>query len=306
MYPRADSGGVVVALRRLLFHLFVIYAVVLVLIVLLQRKLIYHPSRTGRLYAADARLPKGAVHDVAVTTRDGLTLHGWHFLANGQTAHSAAECDAHLRAAKWVVLYFHGNAGDRKKREFDCQPFTKAGADVLHFDYRGYGDNAGSPSERDFTADARSIWTYAVETRKVPASRIVIFGESLGGGVATRLAGETCAAGTPPGGLILTATFSSLTDAGARHYPWLPVRWLLRDRYPSIEYAPQVTCPVLQIHGRADRIVPIELGRRLHAAFPERSHNGVPRTWVEHSGRHNGVPRDVLTSSVRRFLAPPR
>ena len=283
-----------------------IYVVLVVLVVTWQRKLIYHPQGGGRLTAADARLPRGAVHDVEIKTHDGLTLHGWHFLPDGQTAHTAAECDAHLRKAKWVVLYFHGNAGDRyndqRRREDVRHPFTRLGADVLHFHYRGYGGNPGSPNEADIIADARAVWRYAVETRGVDPSRIVIFGESLGGGVATRLCGEVCAAGTPPGGLILTATFSSLTDAGSHRYPWLPVRWLLRDRYPSIDYAPRVSCPVLQVHGRADDIVPIELGQRLHAAFPARSRGGIAKMWVEHDGRHNRVSAELLGAAIQQFL----
>jgi len=304
VYPRADADGRFIRLRRLLVHLAVGYAIMVSMLVLLQRKLIYHPSRTDRLLARETSLPHGAVHDIAVTTHDGLTLHGWHFLPEGVRRNSKEECDRHLKQAKWIVLYFHGNAGDRKMREHSCDVFTKNGADVFHFDYRGYAENPGSPNEEDILADAKSIWEYAVNQRNVPAARVVLYGESLGGGVATQLAATLCRKGTPPAALILKSTFSSLVDAGAHHYPWVPVSWFLRDRYESAAAAPDVSCPVLQVHGDEDRIVPPELGRRLFAEFPARSSNGIARSWVDvpHAG-HNDLPDSALTSAVRRFFA---
>lgn len=303
VYPKAREGGWLGGLRRMVLHFVVIYVCVVSLVVFFQRKLIYHPSRTGRLLAADARQRKGAVHDVAVTTHDGLTLHGWHFLPAGTVCNSQVECDEHLKHAKWLVLYFHGNAGDRKMRDRDCDIFTGNGADVFHFDYRGYGDNPGSPNERDFIEDAKTIWKYAVEERGVPASKIVVFGESLGGGVAVQFAAHACEAGKPPAALILNGTFSSLVDAGAHHYRWIPVRWLLWDRYESVKFAPQVTCPVLQFHGRKDLIVPVELGERLHAAFPVNSHSGIAKHWVEFARNgHNDVADVELSRNIRELF----
>jgi pimeloyl-ACP methyl ester carboxylesterase len=303
IYPRHREGGWIGGLRRMIVHVLIIYVCMVSLIVLFQRKLIYHPSRTGRLLAADARVRHGGVHDIAVTTHDGLTLHGWHFLPSGTACSSRDECDEHLKRAKWVVLYFHGNAMDRKVREHDCDIFTRNGTDVFHFDYRGYGDNPGSPNERDIIEDAKTMWKYAVEVRGVPASKIVVFGESLGGGVATQLAAHACETGKPPAALILTGTFSSLVDAGAHHYWWIPVRWLLWDRYDSVSYAPRVTCPVLQFHGRKDRIVPVELRERLHAAFPETSESGVAKQWVEFARNgHNDVSDIELGRNIRALF----
>ncbi len=120
-----------------------------------------------------------------------------------------------LADGHWLVLFFHGNAGDRRGRVDYCQVFNGARADVFVIDYRGYADNPGSPNETGLLKDARALWKYATETCNVDASRIVLFGESLGGGVAVGLAHEVCAAGTPPAGLIVRSTFSSLTDAVA-------------------------------------------------------------------------------------------
>jgi hypothetical protein len=120
------------------------------------------------------------------------------------------------------------------------------------------------------------------------------------------LAAERCVAGTPPGGLVLRATFSSLSDAAAYHYPWLPVRWLLVERYPSVERMPQVTCPILHVHGRQDSIIPIELGRRLFDAAPPRSAGGIAKRFVElPSAGHNdivAVAQPEFRAAVAEFL----
>lgn len=302
--PDFAEGNWTQRLRRIVLRIGFWYLVIVLMIGLFQRKLIYFPKTSGRLSAAETRLAKGTVHDITLETHDGLTLHGWHFLPRDVTADDPAACAAHLAVAKWLVLYFHGNAGNRKDREFDCRVFTDNGADVFHFDYRGYGENPGSPTETDFIADAKAVWQLATEDRKVPPSKIVIFGESLGGGVATQLAAIMCEAGTPPAGLILIGTFSSLADTGAWHYPWLPVRWLLRDRYESAEYAPRVTCPVLQLHGSRDDIVPVELGRKLHAAFPEKSKTGVAKTWIEpKNAGHHDISDGTVWRAIKEFLA---
>lgn len=284
------------------------------MLAVLQRALIYQPTRDSRIDVREAGLPPGQVHTISTPTRDGLLLHGWHVLANGQTAASSLDCDGQLTSGRWLILYFPGNAGHRGYRGAEISIFTQAGANVFLFDYRGYADNPGSPSEERFAADAHAVWEYAAQARGVPRERIVLYGESIGGGVAVRLAAELCQAGTPPGGVILRSTFSSLVDAGAYHYPWLPVRWLLVDRFPSDARIRNVTCPILQLHGTADRIIPLDMGRRLFAAAPEKSASGVPKRFVELPGAgHNDtlyVAAAQLRQAIREFLeslaaAPP-
>lgn len=302
LFPDRNAGGWKSQAYWLVTRVLLWYLVLVVFISLLQRKLIYHPSRTERLPASDV-IPTGCAHDIEIETHDDLTLHGWHFLPNDQTQADRAACDAHLAKAKQVVLFFHGNAGNRAGRREICRTFTANGADVFLFDYRGYGENPGSPNETDIIADARAMWDYLVQERKVPPGKIVIFGASLGGGVAVQLAADVCREGTPPAGLMLWATFSSLTDAGKTHYPWLPVGWVLRDRYESVAHAGDVTCPVLQLHGDVDRIVPNELGRKLHAAFPDSSANGVAKRWIELTGiGHNNLPLERLRTAFSEFV----
>ena len=204
------------------------------------------------------------------------------------------------------MLYFGGNAANRSYRTLEVEVLANAGADVLIFDYRGYGDNLGTPSEEGLSRDAWAVWRFATEAKKIEPRRIVLFGESLGGGVAIRLASELSQKKTPPAGLILRSTFSSLPDAGAYHFPWLPVRWLLIDRFPSEQRIRDVTCPLLQFHGRRDTILPLRLGRKLFDAAPQKSASGVAKKFVELANAdHNDVMETSgaeIAKAVREFL----
>lgn len=280
------------------------YLCIALMLGLLQRSLIYHPTCETVIHPEDSGLPAGAVHTVTVKTDDGLELRGWHVLADGYQARTREECNRQLASGQWLVLYFHGNAGNRMLRVDDCRDFTRLGMNVFLFDYRGYGDNSGSPSETALLADARTIWRYATADRHVEPRHILIYGESLGGGVAVRLAAELCREQTLPGGLILNSTFSSLTDAASWHYPWFPVRLMLRDRFPSVEHIPSVRCPILQIHGAKDRIVPLELGHRLFAAATDTSSNGIEKQFIVlPMAGHNDIPVDSFQEAIRGLLA---
>jgi fermentation-respiration switch protein FrsA (DUF1100 family) len=201
-----------------------------------------------------------------------------------------------LSEGRPFVLYFSGNAGHRAYRHDDVQVLTRAGADVLICDYRGYGDSSGEPSEEGLARDAQAIWQSATTDYEVAPSRIVLFGESLGGGVAIRLASELEKKQSPPRGLILRSTFNSLPDTAAYHFPWLPVRWLLFDRFPSESRIRDVMCPILQFHVCRDSVVPLALGQKLFAAAHNQSASGVAKRFVELLiADHN----DVLETSSR-------
>lgn len=211
-----------------------------------QRRMIYLPF--GNVPpAASVGLPRA--EDVTFTTDDGVTLHGWFVPAESTPARS-------------TVIVFNGNAGHRGMRAPLASALARQGVATLLFDYRGYGDNSGSPSEDGLTKDARAARGYLTTRSDVDTGRVVYFGESLGAAVALRLATET-----PPLALVLRSPFTSLTDVGRFHYPFLPVRWLLRDRYASLERAGSVTCPTLVIAGDRDGIIPVEQSRRLYAAL---------------------------------------
>jgi len=221
-------------------------ALVLVLLWVGQRRMIYFPF-VGVAPAVSLGLPRA--EDVTFTTDDGVTLHGW-FVPAASTP------------ARFTVLMFNGNAGHRGMRAPMAAAFATHDVATLLFDYRGYGDNAGRPSEDGLAQDAGAAYAYLTSRTDVDTSRVVFFGESLGAAVALRLATET-----RPFALVLRSPFSSLTDVGRYHYPFLPVRWLLRERYPSLERAGSVACPTLVIAGERDRIIPPEQSRRLYEAI---------------------------------------
>lgn len=312
--PSPPRDSLVRRLGRVAVLLLGAYVLVCVMLGFLQRKLIYYPFKAERISTYDAGLPAGRVRDIHLTAEDGIRLNGWHFVADEDPAGDGGAVgtpphneESDIPPDRPVVLYFSGNAANRQWRVEECSVLTAAGADVFLFDYRGYGDNAGSPSEEALAADARTVWNYAVHERNVPPERLFLYGESIGGGVAVRLASEMCDAGTPPGGLLTRSTFSSLVETAAYHYGWLPVGWLLTERYPSCERIASVTCPILMLHGNDDEIVPLELGRKLFDAAPATSAGGVPKRFVQLSGAdHNGVlaTHDAeIRSAMREFFA---
>lgn len=290
--------------RSLFLYAFVPYLGITAILGSFQRRLIYHPRAVSNLTLEQAGLPKGTVHCMAATTEDGLRLNGWHVLPDGRTAATDGDCNRELAEGGYVVLYFYGNAGSRVRQVQDAHDFTSLGCHVVLFDYRGYGDNPGSPSETGLAADARAVWKHVVEERGVSPSRILLFGQSLGGAVAVRLAEEMSRKGAPPAGLIVNATFSSLLDAAQWHYPYLPVRYVLVDRYPSTERIGNVTCPILVMHGTKDDIVPIDQGRKLFERAPAQSQSGVAKRFVAFEGvGHNNVSHSQLSNEVLSFLA---
>ncbi|KOV89903.1 alpha/beta hydrolase [Nocardia sp. NRRL S-836] len=201
-----------------------------------QRKLVYFPS-PGPLPSAGEVLPGG--RDVRLVTADGLVLQGWH---------------VEVRDAPATVLVFPGNGGNRLGRVPLARELADAGLSVLLFDYRGYGGNPGTPSEEGLAMDARA----ALDLVDGP---VVYFGESLGAAVAVELATHRA-----PAGLVLRSPFVSLAEVGSHHYPWLPVRMLLQDKYPVTERVSGVDAPAVVLLGTADSVVPPDQSRAVAAA----------------------------------------
>ena len=213
-----------------------------------QRSLIYFPDSDVPPPSA-VGLPRADV--VTFDTEDGLHLHAWFVPAREP-------------ARDRTVIVFNGNAGHRGYRAPLAARLADEGFSTLLVDYRGFGGNPGLPSEHGLQRDARAALAYARTRPDVDPSRIVYFGESLGAAVAIDLAAEH-----PPAALVLRSPFSSMADIGQYHYPFLPVRWLLRDRYPSIDHIGRIGCPVLVIAGSADRVVPLTNSTELYEAAPE-------------------------------------
>jgi uncharacterized protein len=252
---------------------------VLLLVWMGQRTLIYFPDRDVPSPAVTGLTD---VEAVQVPAADGVTLQAW-FLPSRSRQPSPA------------VIVFNGNAGNKAYRISLAAALRGQGLSVLLFDYRGFGDSDGSPTERGLHEDARAVRRYVAGRSDVRADRLVYFGESLGTAVAVRLAVEH-----PPAALILRSPFTSLVDLGRHHYPILPVRWLLRDRFSSIDAIGSVRSPVLIVAGDRDRIVPLEQSRTLFDRTPE------PRELVVVRGAdHNDAAlldgREMI-DAVRRFI----
>lgn len=227
-----------------------------------QGRLIWFPARTLLATPADLHLP---FEEVALTTRDGVELHGWFVPAEG---------------ARGAVVVCHGNAGNVSDRLEIAQRLRSFHVSTLLFDYRGYGRSAGAPSEEGTYLDAEAAFGW-LSQRTAPAP-IVAFGESLGGAVAVELARRR-----PLAGLITESTFTSLPDLGAQLYPILPVRLLARFRYASIEKVAEVRCPWLLLHSRADELVPFAHATRLFEAAKTAQKGTPPPRLVEIAGGHN-------------------
>lgn len=236
-----------------------------------QRSLIYLPSAT----VPD---PPPGVEEVEYATDDGLALAAWHLS---------------LPESRGTVIVFNGNGGNRSGRLPLGHALAEAGYSVLLTEYRGYGDNPGSPSEEGLAADARAALAF-VRSRHGDEP-VIYYGESLGAGVAVGLAGEE-----PPAALVLRSPFGSLPEVASVHYPWIPTSLLLRDRYPNVERIAEIDAPVLVIAGSNDSIVPLEQSRNVYEAASE------PKTLVLIEGADHNDPSLLdgaqMIGALVRFL----
>ena len=236
------------------------YVLIVTLAAVQQDKLIYFPER--HLVATPTAIGL-RFEEIAVTTEDGVRLHGWFVPAAIGTG-SADELAVAGRPATDerapVVLFCHGNAGNISHRLDTLRLLHELGLAVLLFDYRGYGRSEGRPSEPGLYRDAQAAWSYLTRERGYTPDEVVLWGRSLGGAVVTELATQVA-----PRALILESTFTSAVDLGAEVYRWLPVRWMARMRYDTVAKIGAVTCPKLIVHSRDDEIVPFSHGERIYA-----------------------------------------
>lgn len=246
-----------------------VYGGLCLLLVFTQARYVYAPEKGVGLTPDYYDL---AFEDLTLTTQDGETLGAW-FVPVSTNAEQAR-----------TVLFCHGNAGNLGDRLDSIQTFHRLGYNVLAFDYRGFGESTGHPNEVGTYEDAMTAWRYVTETRGIEAGRIVVFGRSLGGAVATWLATKV-----EPVALIVESSFTSAPDMGAKMFWFLPVRLLCTYRYDSEALIGMVECPVLVAHSRDDEMIPFRHGERLFLAARS------PKRFVEMAGGHNsgGLDADV-------------
>lgn len=268
------------------------YSALLAYVYAIQDQLSYQPRREFINQPRGYQLP---ATEHRLTTADGQRLFAWHI--------QAADSDH-----AYTLLYMHGNGGNVSYTLPALREFYQLGLNVFVFDYRGYGQSTGQPSEPGLHTDAQAAYRYLTEELQVPPERVILYGRSLGGGVAGELATRV-----PAAALIIESSFRSAWSVGAEIYWYLPVRWLARNRFETEErfrsLAGRLTqagagdgdLPVLILHGRQDRLIPPMHGRALYAAAPTRR-----KKFVELDGGHNNllaVSRAGYRASLREFLA---
>ena len=238
------------------------YFVVLLVLRLSESRMLYVPGGSRTLLAPPAELDLG-VRRVTVTTSDGVRLVSWAMPVTEGSGY-------------WLLIC-HGNGGNISEagRPYHYAGLRALGLSLFAFDYRGYGESEGAPSEDGLYRDAGAAYRYLRDTLGVPPGRIVVFGHSLGSAVAIELATRM-----PAAGLILDGALTSVVDRAQELFPYAPVRWIAASRYPSIERVGQLTLPKLFLHARADEVIPIAHGRRLYEAAPP------PKRFVELEGTH--------------------
>lgn len=251
-----------------------LYAVLLAGLYLLQTRILFRPDRSR---PDQERCGLNDFETVSISTQDGLPLLAWFKPPSGPEG-----C---------AVLYLHGNAGHIGHRASRMPAFLRHGLGVMLLEYRGYGGNPGIPSESGLIEDARSALRF-LACLGFPPHRILLWGESLGTGVASALA-----EGAPAAALLLEAPFTSITAIARRRYPFVPVGALLRHRFDTLSRIGRVRMPVFVMHGAQDRIVPVAMGRAVHAAAQE------PRgIWVAEAAGHDDLIDAGAVDAAMAFL----
>lgn len=236
------------------------YVVLVGALYLGQRALLYHPDQTP-LQPDRAGLPESAL--VETQTDDYLTLK--HFFVPPGDPEAP------------VVVVFHGNAGSAGDRVAKFTRLVAGGYGLFLAEYRGYGGNPGKPSESGLIADGASVLKW-LQAEGFGEARLVLYGESLGTGVALALAERQSVRA-----IVLEAPFTSIGEAAQQHYPYVPAKWLVKDRFDNLDRIRGVDLPILIIHGERDRVMPSAHGERLANAasraslrlFPEAGHNDL-------------------------------
>jgi fermentation-respiration switch protein FrsA (DUF1100 family) len=223
------------------------YVLIAAVMFFMQRNLLYVPG--SKTFEAPSAVGLDGFEPVTLSTKDDVQLKGWY----SPPPHNPAP----------VFLYLHGNAGTLADRAERFSLFREEGFGVLAISWRGFGGSGGSPSEDGLLEDGRTALKH-LQAQGIGLERVVIFGESLGSGVAVQLAAQ---ADMRPAALVLDAPFTSTADVARLRYGFLPVGLLMKDQFRSDLHAQKVTAPVMVLHGTADEVTPFRFGKRLSEMF---------------------------------------
>jgi len=263
-------------LISILVVLFIAYWGLGLVLYFMQPTFLYSPMREVTYTPGELGLD---FESVVFKTSDGLRLTGWYIPAEN---------------AEMTVLFCHGNGGNMMHRLDSINILCNLGLNCFIFDYRGYGNSEGKPSEEGTYLDARAAYEWLAKEKGISPDDIIVFGRSLGGSIAAQLAGKV-----KVGALIIESAFTSYADIGRKFYPYMPVRWFARFSYRTVDYVKDVHCPVMIIHSRNDEIIPFEFGLELYEAANE------PKEFVEIFGSHNDgflVSSEIYKNAWTKWL----
>lgn len=255
------------------------YLGVLIVMLALENWFLYHPIS----HTEGWDLPPHDLHveDVEMVSADGNRLHGWWAKPfRWQPDHGA-------------LLYFHGNAGNlsgRGEAVRICRDQLRTA--VLIVDYPGFGKSQGKPTEAGCYATGDAAYDWVTRNTRVPAERVILFGGSLGGAIATDLAARR-----PYRALVLVSAFTSFPDMAQKTFPWLPARWLVRTQMNNLSKIATLTKPVFIAHGTHDTLIPIRQGERLYAAAVQ-----PKRYFVMPDYHHDELPSPDCFKALQAFL----
>ena len=249
-----------------------VYVALLGMMYVFQRKFIYFPLKTqpflGNL--------SGIYTEVQTQTEDHLVLTHWY-----------------AKRGRPYIVILHGNAGNIEGRAYRFKFLVDEGYSVLLVSYRGYGDNLGQPTEQNLISDSAMALKWLLKQEKISSKEVLLFGESLGSGVALALAAQYSVKG-----LIFDGAFSSIAELGQSAYPFLPIRWMLKDTWDSMTRIRKVKVPILFIHSKEDAVVPFRFSQRLFQAANEPKKH----IWLEHSGHNDNLEIESVRQSIIDFI----
>jgi len=252
------------------------YLLLLIIVFFFQRNLLYHLSVDNYLKGQAANEPT-EIEKVNITTKDKINLVGWFYNKN-------------LDKLK-TILFFHGNAGSLKDRTYKLNHFKDLNVNFLIISWRGFSGSEGKPNEKGLYEDAEGAIKW-LKVKGIIEQNIILYGESLGTGVAVEIAQNKNYAG-----VILESPFTSMVNIGKKHYPFFPVRFLLKDKFESYKKITNISVPVLIMHGKVDKIVPYGMGKKMYELANE------PKFFYSQEyGDHMVEYDEKLLSALKKFI----